>query len=324
MLTLRTALLSLSGGALAALLVLVWPRAVSAVGGGMRAARTARPRGTAAHSGRLRLLGGPFVGFVPTLSGVWRQAIGDGRTPMDRALIAEEPALRGLSGLYWRALFAGYGEHTLLWLRGRQVLLGAVILTGGITATMLLDLPATALLVFAAMAVPGSVVLLRLDLAQQVSTRRRRLSIQFVPFLYNLANLTGNGLSIRDALRDLADPDGGELARELAVVLRLLATGVKLERALRVFACRCHTPEIDTAVNRIITTQATRDRGRTLSSALYDIAEATRTRILNDMRVRSKVENTKTLSIVVLTAMPAMIVAVLAPPGATLWHILMG
>lgn len=294
-------------------------------GGGAAALVLYRPAARSRKSlidRRHRPLALPFFPVPLGIATGWRILLGDGTTPLERALIAEEEESSGLSRLKWQALFAGYGDRTLLWLRLHQGKGALTLAATGAALILAVPLPAGTWLLVAPASITGSFALLHLELSWRVTTRRRSLCMQLVPLLYNLANLTGTGLSVKDALRDLADPDGNELARELGVVLRLLATGVRFERALRVFSCRCHTPEVTAAVNRIISAQGSKSARRTLADALADIADATFVQVTASMRRRKAQAVIGTISVVVVTALPTWIIAALGPALFAVWQTL--
>ena len=235
----------------------------------------------------------------------------------DRALRAKHPEFKGATALKWRALYAGYGGRTLLWLRVRQAKNAAAIF---LTALGLCVFGAVPVAVLAPAAVAGvalSFPIMRAELNARVPARQRLIRLELVQFLNNLANAVRNGSSLKEALRDAADDRrGGELARELDVVADLIAIRVPLADALDIFACRCNTPEAETAVQRMQAALKTASDQRAMADELTRLARETLHRALTDVRAHSKENAVRTTAVIVLTVMPVYIIDILAPPGA--------
>jgi len=304
----------LAGGAAAAGAYAL-PAALASVGPRPRRGRSGRP-----GRGPRRARRGRAVVLLPTSGAVaawWRVFAGDGASPMDRALRAKHPEFKGATALKWRALYAGYGGRTLLWLRVRQAKNAAAIVLTALGLCVFGAVPVAALAPVAVVAVALSFPIMRAELNARVPARQRLIRLELVQFLNNLANAVRNGSSLKEALRDAADDRrGGELARELDVVADLIAIRVPLADALDIFACRCNTPEAETAVQRMQAALKTASDQRAMADELTRLARETLHRALTDVRAHSKENAIRTTAVIVLTVMPVYMIDILAPPGA--------
>jgi len=304
----------LAGGAAAAGAYAL-PAALASAGPRPRRGRSGRP-----GRGPRRARRGRAVVLLPTSGAVaawWRVFAGDGASPMDRALRAKHPEFKGATALKWRALYAGYGGRTLLWLRVRQAKNAAAIVLTALGLCVVGAVPVAALAPVAVVAVALSFPIMRAELNARVSARQRLIRLELVQFLNNLANAVRNGSSLKEALRDAADDRrGGELARELDVVADLIAIRVPLADALDIFACRCNTPEAETAVQRMQAALKTASDQRAMADELTRLARETLHRALTDVRAHSKENAIRTTAVIVLTVMPVYMIDILAPPGA--------
>jgi len=304
----------LAGGAAAAGAYAL-PAALASAGPRPRRGRSGRP-----GRGPRRARRGRAVVLLPTSGAVaawWRVFAGDGASPMDRALRAKHPEFKGATALKWRALYAGYGGRTLLWLRVRQAKNAAAIVLTALGLCVFGAVPVAALAPVAVVAVALSFPIMRAELNARVPARQRLIRLELVQFLNNLANAVRNGSSLKEALRDAADDRrGGELARELDVVADLIAIRVPLADALDIFACRCNTPEAETAVQRMQAALKTASDQRAMADELTRLARETLHRALTDVRAHSKENAVRTTAVIVLTVMPVYIIDILAPPGA--------
>ncbi len=307
----------LAGGAAAAGAYAL-PAARASAGPRPRRGRSGRP-GRGPRRGR-RGRRGRAVVLLPTSGAVaawWRVFAGDGASPMDRALRAKHPEFKGATALKWRALYAGYGGRTLLWLRVRQAKNAAAIVLTALGLCVFGAVPVAALAPVAVVAVALSFPIMRAELNARVPARQRLIRLELVQFLNNLANAVRNGSSLKEALRDAADDRrGGELARELDVVADLIAIRVPLADALDIFACRCNTPEAETAVQRMQAALKTASDQRAMADELTRLARETLHRALTDVRAHSKENAIRTTAVIVLTVMPVYMIDILAPPGA--------
>jgi len=304
----------LAGGAAAAGAYAL-PAALASVGPRPRRGRSGRP-----GRGPRRARRGRAVVLLPTSGAVaawWRVFAGDGASPMDRALRAKHPEFKGATALKWRALYAGYGGRTLLWLRVRQAKNAAAIVLTALGLCVFGAVPVATLAPVAVVAVALSFPIMRAELNARVPARQRLIRLELVQFLNNLANAVRNGSSLKEALRDAADDRrGGELARELDVVADLIAIRVPLADALDIFACRCNTPEAETAVQRMQAALKTASDQRAMADELTRLARETLHRALTDVRAHSKENAIRTTAVIVLTVMPVYMIDILAPPGA--------
>jgi hypothetical protein len=304
----------LAGGAAAAGAYAL-PAALASAGPRPRRGRSGRP-----GRGPRRARRGRAVVLLPTSGAVaawWRVFAGDGASPMDRALRAKHPEFKGATALKWRALYAGYGGRTLLWLRVRQAKNAAAIVLTALGLCVVGAVPVAALAPVAVVAVALSFPIMRAELNARVPARQRLIRLELVQFLNNLANAVRNGSSLKEALRDAADDRrGGELARELDVVADLIAIRVPLADALDIFACRCNTPEAETAVQRMQAALKTASDQRAMADELTRLARETLHRALTDVRAHSKENAIRTTAVIVLTVMPVYMIDILAPPGA--------
>ncbi len=304
----------LAGGAAAAGAYAL-PAALASAGPRPRRGRSGRP-----GRGPRRARRGRAVVLLPTSGAVaawWRVFAGDGASPMDRALRAKHPEFKGATALKWRALYAGYGGRTLLWLRVRQAKNAAAIVLTALGLCVFGAVPVAALAPVAVVAVALSFPIMRAELNARVPARQRLIRLELVQFLNNLANAVRNGSSLKEALRDAADDRrGGELARELDVVADLIAIRVPLADALDIFACRCNTPEAETAVQRMQAALKTASDQRAMADELTRLARETLHRALTDVRAHSKENAIRTTAVIVLTVMPVYMIDILAPPGA--------
>lgn len=304
----------LAGGAAAAGAYAL-PAALASAGPRPRRGRSGRP-----GRGPRRARRGRAVVLLPTSGAVaawWRVFAGDGASPMDRALRAKHPEFKGATALKWRALYAGYGGRTLLWLRVRQAKNAAAIVLTALGLCVFGAVPVAALAPVAVVAVALSFPIMRAELNARVPARQRLIRLELVQFLNNLANAVRNGSSLKEALRDAADDRrGGELARELDVAADLIAIRVPLADALDIFACRCNTPEAETAVQRMQAALKTASDQRAMADELTRLARETLHRALTDVRAHSKENAIRTTAVIVLTVMPVYMIDILAPPGA--------
>lgn len=196
----------------------------------------------------------PRRGRLATLwADLVRAVLGDTRGPVGPALIARQPTTEGISRLRWLLLHAGYGHRSVAWLRRQQVkAMLAALLLGSVVPLALGLAPVTLLLLVPPALLVGYHLPL-LALRRLAATRRARLRIELVTFLYGLAALVVRGRPVERALDRLALRPG-ELAREVAFARELHVNGVPMAEALEVLAARCGSEEVREAMSLIAAT----------------------------------------------------------------------
>jgi len=182
-----------------------------------------------------------------------RAVLGDTHGPVGPGLVARRPAAAGIPRLRWLLLHAGDGQRSIAWLRLQQVeATVAALVIAGATGLALGLVPATYCLLAPLALLAGQRVPL-LVLARRARTRRARLRIELVTFLYGLASLVVRGRPVERALDRLALRPG-ELAREVAFARDLHFDGTPMDEALEILAARCGSEEVRDAMSLIAAT----------------------------------------------------------------------
>lgn len=297
--------LALAAAAIAGLLATRAPRAARAPTSAGRTlpTRVDTPRHLPLILGR--------VTIPPVLAALWRRLMGAGGLQVAEALGESAASRMTMHPLQLRLIHAGYRDPSRRALRLRQARAVGVLAVVGSGLILALALPLWLIGPVLVLTFPGGAVFVRIELARRVVTRQRTMRALAVPWLYQIAAFAAAGYALPDALREVERGDDTELSYETRRLLIQYHAGKPLREALAVFALRCNCPELTTAVRRMTLAQ---DAGRApLAESMRRIAAATRTKITTERTIHRRRALNTNYGFLVLTAIPAVVVAATAP-----------
>lgn len=219
----------------------------------------------------------------------------------------------GVPGLRWKLYHAGWGDRSVLWYRGQQILAAGGMLVWSVIAIDVAALPASLFGISILLALLTGHRGPRLMLDRRIARRQERLRRQLVPFLYGMAAFLAAGQSIDWCLDRLSERPG-ELAAELRDARLWQFRGAyTLLDGLDRFVARCGTPEVRDALLLIIAARDDAIRRDHAPRLLTEQAELVRAGIRERRKIAAAHAALRTVSLGTMLALPVIGTAVLYP-----------